>query len=241
MSSCRIELYRHGRVIATRSQLQNVGLRHVRDNILRHHDIVDARGIQSASATIEPRVLPLVPVALAPYVDETLRSEQFIQLGACARMRFLGPQPRISIDRRRRDVPVAGDHYATTLPQFGAEIDHLRLEAALELMPVACDAARIVVIGLRRAVDRVDVHDRKAGPLDDNDAALAIPLRHVRTPATANECRDAVHASTAKRDVTRIARKGMVATIAGKRRLQRAHLILIACPDAQFLKAHDVG
>src|SRR5581483_6352960 len=156
---------------------------------------------------VEPRVTALARMALAPDVDETLRGDAVVQLGPGARVRLFGAQPRIGVETRARDVPVAGHDDAAVLSKLAAEIHHARLEAALQRMPVSRDAPGLVIVRFRRAVHRVDVHDREPALAHDDDAALEVPLRHLRAPDAADVARDAVHAPASKRDVACIARE----------------------------------
>ena len=129
-------------------------------------------------------------------------------------MRGFGAKARIRVLGAAGDVPIAGQDDATIAPQLAAEVQDLRLKAALESVPVAQRGPLLVVVRLRRTVDGVYVDNREACLTDHDDASLEIPGWHLATPFSANERGNTVHAAATKGYVARVARQREVAAIA---------------------------
>src|SRR5690349_6452554 len=132
-----------------------------------------------------------------------------------------------------RDIPVAGQDYAAFGLEGAAEVHDARLEAALQLVAVAGEAAGFIEVRLRGAVDRVEIDDREAASTNDDDAPFAIPRGHLCAPGSFDEGRHAVHAPAAEGDVPRVARQRVVTAVARQGVLERADRVGIAFADAK--------
>src|SRR5690349_20375193 len=114
------------------------------------------------------------------------------------------------VELRLRDVPVAADHDAAVSPELARSLEHAPLEAPLERVSVAGYAAELVVeVGLVRPVDCVDVPEREAGEVRDDEPPFEVPRRDLapRRPreVLANVGDDAVEATAAKGHVLGVA------------------------------------
>ena len=171
-------------------------------------------------------------MALAPDIDEAVRNQAFIQLCPRTGMRLFGSQARMGVLCRPRNIPVAGHDDASVSTQLAPEVHHLRLKSALEVVSVPCDASCLVEVGLCGPVDRINVDEGKARPAHSEDSPLPVPRNYIRTPVITDERRNAIHATTPKGNVARIACKRVMTLIAGQSALQGTNRIIILWPDA---------
>jgi hypothetical protein len=190
-----------------------------RQQRLRHEREVDARRVQASRASSEPGVLLRVRMELAEDVDHVEPGKKLVvEDPARRRVRLLRPQARMRVELRPRYVPVADhDELHAACAQRGALLEEPRVPASLPGVTVSVDAAEVVIeVRLVRPVDRVDVDDRQRADLDRDDASFAVPRERVRArdaESRAHERGNAVHPSSAKRDVPRVAAEGMHAAV----------------------------